>query len=292
MSIRQDFIHRALSSGIEDVRFASAEGSLAFNETGRFDIASRLPGATCIVVLFAGYLPATEGAPAGFMPLSAYYPASNRSYHAAKALTAWLLQQGASARHDTELPARAAALRTGGFIGDNGFYYHDRFGSYVAIQTILTDAFTPDEHVPAENRCTHCGVCTAACPSAATGDLSLCLRKHINHEVPEALRGDVYQILGCEKCQSACPLNPPDRSAPRVFSLEALLSGAATKELRALAGSNFVRRGRLQSQAALYAAATGTTQVLPLLYELLQTADEPVRTHARWAYEKLKGDAP
>ena len=277
---------------MDDVRFASAEGSLAFNETGRFDIASRLPGATCTAVLFAHYLPAAEGSPPGYMPLSAYYPASNRSYHTAKALTTWLREQGASALHDTELPARAAALRTGGFIGDNGFYYHDQFGSYVAIQTILTDAFAPDEYAPAENRCTHCGACGAACSSTATRDLSRCLRKHINHEVPEALRGDVYQILGCEKCQIACPLNPPERSEPHVFALEALLSGTVTKELRALAGSNFVRRGRLQSQAALYAAATGAMQALPQLYVLSQSADEPVRTHARWAYEKLKGDAP
>jgi len=291
MTGKQDFIHRALRLGADDVRFAGTNGVLMFGEDDRVDISSMLPGATCIVVLFSAYLPAAEGAPAGFMPLSAYYPASNRAYHAARALTAWLWEQGASALHDTELPARAAALRTGGFIGDNGFYYHERFGSYVAIQTILTDAFAPDEAVPAVNCCTHCGACAAACPSAGTKDLSRCLRRHINHEVPEALRGDVYQIMGCEKCQSACPLNPPGHSETRIFALDKLLSGEATDELRALAGSNFMRSGRLKSQAALYAAATGARQVLPQLFELSQTADEPVRTHARWAYEKLKGDA-
>lgn len=287
---KQEFIRRALNSGADDVRFADAHGSLAFREGDSANIASRLPGATSIVVLFAAYLPAKQGAPQGFMPLSAYYPASNRAYHAAKALCKLLGENCAAALHDTELPARAAALRTGGFVGDNGFYYHDRLGSYVAIQTILTDAFAPDEPVPAQNRCTHCGSCAAACPSSATQELSRCLRKHINREVPEALRCDIYQILGCEKCQSACPLNPPGRSDALIFPLEALLSGTATEELRALAGSNFVRRGRLQSQAALYAAATGYKQVLPQLFELSQTAIEPVRTHARWAYEKLKGE--
>jgi len=289
---KQDFIHAALSLGADDVRFAGAQGSLAFSEADRVDIASRLPGATCIVVLFAAYLPAKPGAPEGHMPLSAYYPASHRAYCAAKALCGLLRESGASALHDTELPARAAALRTGGFIGDNGFYCHERFGSYVAIQTILTDAFALDGFAPAENRCAHCGACAAACPSAAVSDLSRCLRRHINLEVPEALRGHVYQILGCEKCQSACPLNPPGYSEPHAFPLERLLSGEATEALRSLAGGNFVRRGRLQSQAALYAAATGQKQALPQLWELSQSAEEPVRTHAAWAYHKLKGDAP
>ena len=292
MMNKREFTQIALSAGADDVRFAPAQGTLAFGEEDCFDIASRLPGATCIVVLFASYLPASPGASKGYMPLSAYYPASNRSYFAAKALAEWLREQGGSALHDTELPARAAALRTGGFIGDNGFYYHDRFGSYAAIQTILTDAFEPDESASSENRCMHCGACAAACPSAAVGDIPRCLRRHINHEIPETLRGDVYQILGCEKCQTACPLNPSGYSEPYVFPLERLISGEATGELKHLAGSNFVRRGRMQSQVALYAAATKQTQVLPQLIALSQSAEEPVRTHVLWAIQKLKGELP
>ncbi len=291
MISKEEFVSRALSLGIDDVRFAAAAGTLAFSKTRRVDIQSKLPGATCIVVLFAGYLPAKK-APKGFMPLSAYYIASNTSYHAAKALCAWMRDLGADALHDTQLPARAAALRTGGFIGDNGFYYHDYLGSYVCIQTILTNSFAPEEYAPAENRCAHCGACTRACPSAATADLSRCLRKHINKEIPVFLRGDIYQILGCEKCQSSCPLNPPRSSEAQTFALCELLSGKVTRDVRALAGSNFVRPGRLISQAALYAAATGQKQLLPQLLTLAQNADEPVRAHARWAAEKLGGSMP
>jgi epoxyqueuosine reductase QueG len=292
MITKEELVSRALEMGVSDVRFADARGELAFREAERVELARQLPGATCMVVLFTAYLPAEEAAPEGFMPLSAYYIASNTGYHAARALSAWLKERGASALHDTELPARAAALRTGGFIGDNGFYYHERLGSYVAIQPLLTDAFAPETYAPAENRCTHCGACAAACPSAATKDIPRCLRKHINGEVPEALRGSVYQILGCERCQSACPLNPPGRSPARLFVLEDLLSGRATEEVRALAGSNFVRPGRMKSQAALYAAAKGTDTVLPQLRLLAQTAEEPVRTHARWAVETLSGGLP
>lgn len=289
MIVKNEFRAHALSLGITDVRFASAEGSLAFSETDRVDIRTRLKGATSIIILFTRYLPA-DCAPEGFMPLSAYYIASNTGYHAAKALCAWLSEQGAAALHDKDLPARAAALRAGGFIGDNGFYYHDQLGSLTAIHTILTDAFPPDETTPGNNRCTHCGLCASACPANATADLTHCLRKHINHDIPEALRGDIYQILGCERCQSACPLNPSGQSKAHIFALDTLLSGQATAAVRMLAGSNFVRSGRLKSQAALYAAATGQRQLLPQLLALSQSEEEPVRTHARWAYEKLAGE--
>ena len=288
MIVKDEFISRAFSMGVTDVRFVSAEGSLAFSETSRVNIGTQLKGASCIIILFTRYLPA-DAAPEGFMPLSAYYVASNTGYHAAKALSQWLCTQGAAALHDKDLPARAAALRGGGFIGDNGFYYHDQLGSLVAIHTILTDAFPPDDYAPGLNRCTHCGVCANACPSNATADLTRCLRKHINHDIPDALRGDVYQILGCERCQSVCPLNPSGKSKAHIYALEALISGEATDAVRALAGSNFVRSGRLKSQAALYAAATGQKKMLPQLLALSQNAEEPVRTHARWAYEKLAG---
>jgi epoxyqueuosine reductase QueG len=290
MVSKEEFVARAASMGVSDVRFASAQGSLKFSETEEYALHTRLPRASCIAVLFTGYLPA-KSAPEGFMPLSAYYPASHTGYLAAKALTALLQESGFAALHDTRLPARAAALRTGGFIGANGFYYHETLGSYVAIHTILTDAFAPDAYAPAQNRCLRCGACAAACPSAATADLSRCLRKHINHEIPEPLRGDIYQILGSEKCQSACPLNPPGKSEAHIFPIADLLSGAATAAVRSLAGSNFARPGRLASQAALYAAATGQRQTLPQLWRLAQTAQEPVRAHARWAAETLERGA-
>lgn len=288
MISKEELISRARVLGVDDVRFAPAQGSLAFSKTEHYELGALIKGASCIILLFTGYLPAGP-APEGFMPLSSYYVASHTGYRAAKAVAAQIRESGFSALHDTHLPARAAALRTGGFIGANGFYYHDRLGSCVSIHTILTDAFLPDNYAPAANLCSRCGACKAACPSGATADLSRCLRKHINQEIPEALRGDIYQILGCEKCQQACPLNPAGTSEPHLFSIADLLSGAATDAVRELAGSNFVRPGRLASQAALYAAATGQKQVLPLLWELAQTAEEPVRTHARWAAQKLEG---
>lgn len=87
-------------------------------------------------------------------------------------------------RHDkvprkdyTELGVKgAAAIRTGGFTGDNGFYYHEAFGSYVCIQTVISTAGEPEVYERARSECLHCGSCAKSC--AAVKDLRGCIRAH------------------------------------------------------------------------------------------------------------------
>ena len=123
----------------------------------------------------------------------------------AKSLPAILRHTVLSPLHTALISAKGAALRTGGFIGDNGFYFHKDFGSYVCIQTILTDAVEPLPAIPWNQACTHCGLCQKACPSGGVGQVENCARYHLCKQIPETLRGDVYQLFGCEKCQSAMP---------------------------------------------------------------------------------------
>ena len=284
---KQQLVKFALEQGFDDIRFASADD---MTEKKNLQQPHTLLGsATCIVVLFAAYRPAAP-APPGHMALSAYYIASHASYHAARAVTEYLKQHGADALHTTSVDAKQAALRTGGFFGDNGFYYHPSLGSFVCIQTVLTNSCERSDYDKGDLRCLHCGACAAACPSNAAADIQSCLRYYLTDTVPETLRGDVYQLIGCEKCQSACPLNDTAPSEPVHFALEELLSGAATPALRNIAGPNMVRRGRLISQGALYAAATGQTQLREKLQQLAESEAEPIRTHALWAIEKLSGE--
>lgn len=288
MEITNEEIRRyALALGLSDIRFAAADSEV--HETSGAVVTPRtfLPEATCMIVLFADYLPA-EAAPAGSMALSSYYPASNLAYHAAIQLTAWLREHGAKAQHCLTLSAREAALQTGGFIGDNGFYYHERFGSFTCIQVVLTDAAQPEEYAPADSLCTHCGACKSAC--RAVDHPEGCLRLHINGLVPEALRGSVYQLFGCEKCQSVCPLNRQSTAQAHVYNLKGLLTGRYTQELKEIAGANLVRKNRLLSHAVLYAANTKQYELSGLINELAQSAPEPVRSHALWAYQKLSGE--
>lgn len=271
--------------GFGDIRFADAHGLVPATGGDIIRLDSLLEGANTLIVLFAEYLPALKAMP-GRMALSPYYIASNLAYNAAKQLVDFLRENGARAVRLTSISERAAALRTGGFIGDNGFYYHDRFGSFTCIQTILTD-FTKPEEYKTEKACLHCGKCLKGCPSNAVGNVDNCVRQHMHGVVPEALRGGVYELFGCEKCQTACPLNSRERSEPREFSLESLLSGECTGRLKELTGPNMARSRRIISQAALYAANTKAYNLSGKLKELSQSAEEPVRTHALWAYNKL-----
>ncbi|MEA5001988.1 MAG: 4Fe-4S double cluster binding domain-containing protein [Christensenella sp.] len=65
------------------------------------------------------------------------------------------------------LPHKAVARLCGlGGIGDNDLFLTPEYGCRVRLCTVLTDM--PVAHnVPSQNPCTHCGLCTRACPSGA-----------------------------------------------------------------------------------------------------------------------------
>ena len=286
---KQGIIQSARALGISDIRFTDANGALSHKQGKPVELQACLPGAASLIVLFFAYRPC-GAAPAGYMPLSAYYPAAHFGYHAARALAEYIRALGTSAAHLPSLPAKAAALRTGGFIGDNGFYYHPTLGSLISIQTILTDAALPPDETQAIGGCLHCGTCVQACPSGAVGHMENCLRSHLNGLVSENLRSDVYQLFGCEKCQTVCPLNRAAAGEPHSFPLDALLSGSALPDLKRLTGPNMARRMRVASQAALFAANTGQRQLVPLLAQMAQCGHDPVGTHAAWALGLLNSE--
>jgi len=244
---------------------------------------------TSVIVLFCRYF-AAPTARKGKMALSPYYVASNRGYSAAKKLTAHLQSLGAHAQHNTQIYPKTYALKHGGHIGKNGFYYHSEFGSMVNLQTIVTDCVTPDPDALSSSACLECGACFDAFPSGSVDNLQNCLRYHSNSLIPQHLRGDLYQLFGCERCQTACPQNSAETRETPSFSTDELIAGMHTKELKALAGSNMARANRISSQAALYAANTGQTSLIDALDELAQNAPSSTKEHALWAAKLLKGD--
>lgn len=272
--------------GFDDTRFVSPDVPLC--KTALAANIDAQKEALSVAVLFLTYR-ATNSVPHGMMALSPYYTASHHAFNAAKDFAAYITSRGGIAQHTTALDAKAAALLSGGFIGDNGFYYHPSLGSLVCIQTVLTNVFLPDSYVNSDTACLHCGKCARACPSGGVKNLQRCVRYHSDSLIPEALRGDVYQLLGCEKCQTSCPLNRQDKQKPHSFSIDSLLEGSCMERLQNLAGKNMARRKRIVSQAALYAANTAHTTSLEHLRILSDSEQEPVRSHAIWAYNKLNG---
>ena len=99
-------------------------------------------------------------------------------------------------------------------------------------------------------------------------------------------RAHVYQLLGCERCQTACPYNR--NIAPvqgESFPLDGLLAGIYTHRIQELAGANMARPARILEQALVRAAETGH-----LGEQQLASLDVPplLRDTAAWAQEHLK----
>jgi epoxyqueuosine reductase len=106
--------------------------------------------------------------------------------------------------------AAAAGL---GWIGKNTLLLNKKFGSFLFLGEILTDAdLMPDE--PVGNLCKTCAACLDACPTGALEEagvlnankcISYLTLEHRSEftEAPE-LKG---YLAGCDLCQTACPYN-------------------------------------------------------------------------------------
>lgn len=115
---------------------------------------------------------------------------------------------------NSPIPEVEAAARCGlGVVGKNGLLLHPRYGSWVFIGEIVTDAdFMEAGEEP--RGCPDCGACAAACPGKClpggdrTGCLSALTQKKgaLTEQEEEAVRRGGL-IWGCDACQEVCPLN-------------------------------------------------------------------------------------
>lgn len=102
---------------------------------------------------------------------------------------------------------KAAALAGLGVIGDNGLLITEKYGSYVFLGEIFTDADLPDESREEIPGCRHCGRCKTACPSPDNCLSAITQKKgELTDDEIELMRR--YRTAwGCDICQDVCPLN-------------------------------------------------------------------------------------
>ena len=257
-----------------------------------------LPGAKTLILLIMPYeLAENTGSREGV--ISTYYRASQKAYKGTKELTSILINSGAHAIYNANIPLKSAIVKYNiGIQRLNSLTYIDGIGSAFHIQNIITDNEFELNRLAADiypADCSKCLRCVNACPGKAISDTGYidperCLRsvseqKEIPKEV-ESLLGN--RLLGCDVCQMVCPHNKvygSERSF--TYPLKKLLMGDLG-DLPDIIGPNLARKTRMICKACVLAANNKRTDLLPLLEELAGSKDIFVLAAAKRAIDRLE----
>ena len=258
----------------------------------RDDPADAYPWANACLLCVWAYKPFEDSS-----VVPAYYLASNRSYHAMRALIQRLNEEGIRAER-AETPYRTQLLMANiGCRMDNQLWYYPPYGTYTALWGAMVRlpepvAYTePHANDPA---CDHCGRCARACFGAldhGTFDWKDCIRAYLENEpLPERFLPELESFSGCERCQRACPKNPKEREPVSEALREALdpvrIVRGDISEALALLGKN--RKKQLLRQAIVLCANRGRTEALPALIAMREAGESPYNIELDYAISLLQ----
>ncbi len=113
------------------------------------------------------------------------------------------------------LPLKLVAVRAGlGWQGKHSLLISKKYGTFLALGGILTDADLECNIIEEPNRCNKCVECQKACPVKAIEkphvlDINKCMSNLLaNGDLPqEVIDSMENRIQDCEICQEACPWN-------------------------------------------------------------------------------------
>jgi epoxyqueuosine reductase len=113
------------------------------------------------------------------------------------------------------LPLKLAAVRAGlGWQGKHSLLISKKYGTFLALGGIITDAVLEYNSEEEPNRCNACNKCRESCPMAALDKPYILNRKRcLSHQLQEEpLSEEAQSVMGnrvadCEICQEACPWN-------------------------------------------------------------------------------------
>lgn len=120
------------------------------------------------------------------------------------------------------LPLKLAAVRAGlGWQGKNSLLVTKKFGTFLALGGIITDAGLEHNKVEEPDRCGNCNLCRNSCPLKALDnpyklDPENCLSLIQQEEkYPEEAKSAAQNRIGdCEICQDVCPWNKKHINQP------------------------------------------------------------------------------
>lgn len=123
---------------------------------------------------------------------------------------------------EKSIPLKGAAVKAGlGWIGKNSLLISSRYGSFLALGAILTDADLSERYPAMKNLCGSCSKCMDHCPVKAIEiprqlDRSKCISNLLDHSDLTIEPGaDTHgYFFECDICQNICPWNQKHIQAP------------------------------------------------------------------------------
>jgi len=125
------------------------------------------------------------------------------------------------------LPLKLAAVRAGlGWQGKHSLLISKKYGTFLALGGIITDADLEHNTIEEKNRCRTCTDCQNACPVSALDDQyvlnkSKCMSNLLaNENLPMEVQTVMDNRIGdCEICQESCPWNRKHLKSPLVTKM-------------------------------------------------------------------------
>lgn len=186
--------------------------------------------------------------------------------------------------------------------GRNDLLFDKNFGSYFVIGAVQIFQNLPHLAMNEGSACLNCDKCVKACPTDALKDgfyRDICLREIMNNKTFDNFYSEKLsnKILGCEICQSVCPLNEKIEKIEMPMKLKELLKiknilndqQQTYKELEKYIGKNYSKRTRVLNLALNSAKNTKDKSYLPQIENFLNDLDENVKLNAKSVYEFLSG---
>ncbi len=207
---------------------------------------------------------------------------------------------------------RELAYKSGlGFIGKNCTLINRKYGSYVALGTILVNRFINPSDEPDNRSCRNCNLCIEACPTGALIkpyiiDPYRCLSylTQAPGVFPRRLRPLLEnQIYGCDQCQERCPYNKDSESSPPgennfiFFPAEPLLIPLLSLTRKdfdstiGLTSAGWRGKTTIQRNAVIALGNSGSEATIKPLARLLENdCRSVIRLHSAWALGRLGGN--
>ena len=125
------------------------------------------------------------------------------------------------------LPLKLAAVRAGlGWQGKHSLLMSKKYGTFLALGGIITDADLEHNTIEEKNRCRTCTECQNACPVSALDhpyvlNKSKCMSNLLaNENLPMEVQAVMENRIGdCEICQESCPWNRKHLKSPLVTKM-------------------------------------------------------------------------